>query len=96
MGVRAHESATRAGYEYENYGKKQKGQYSHNSILEWTSSEIWLYIYANGIEINDAYKKGSSRVGCICCPMGGGKASFIERVNYTQESEVFLSRIRNT
>ena len=93
VGVRAQESATRAEYEYENYGKKQKGQYSHNSILEWTSAEVWLYIYANGILINEAYKKGSSRVGCICCPMGGGKASFIEHTNYPQETEVFLSRI---
>ena len=96
VGVRAHESATRAEYEYENYGKKQKGQYSHNSILEWTSAEIWLYIYANDIIINNAYKKGSSRVGCICCPMGGGKASFIEHVNYPRESEVFLSRIQKS
>lgn len=96
VGVRAQESATRAEYEYENYGKKQKGQYSHNSILEWTSAEVWLYIYANNILINEAYKKGSARVGCICCPMGGGKASFTERANYPQETEVFLSRIRNS
>ncbi|MFC2070991.1 phosphoadenosine phosphosulfate reductase family protein [Chloroflexota bacterium] len=96
VGVRAHESATRAEYKYENYGKKQKGQYSHNPILEWTSSEVWLYIYANDIEINDAYKKGSARVGCLCCPMGGGKASFIEYTNYSQESEVYLSHIRNS
>jgi phosphoadenosine phosphosulfate reductase len=96
VGVRAQESATRAEYEYENYGKKQKGQYSHNSILEWTSGEIWLYIYANNILLNEAYKKGSARVGCICCPMGGGKASFAERINYPRETEIFLSRIRSS
>ena len=56
VGVRAHESATRSNYEYENYGAKQKGQFSHNSILEWTSAEIWLYIYANDILINETYK----------------------------------------
>jgi phosphoadenosine phosphosulfate reductase len=93
VGVRAQESSTRAEYEYENYGKKQKGQYSHNSILEWTSAEIWLYIFTNNILINEAYKKGSARVGCICCPMGGGKASFTERTNYPQETEIFLSQI---
>jgi len=96
VGVRAHESATRAKYKYENYGKKQRGQYSHNSIIEWTTAEVWLYIFANNIVINEAYKKGSARVGCICCPMGGGKASFIEYANYPKESEVFLSRIRNS
>ena len=62
VGVRAQESATRAEYEYENYGKKQKGQYSHNPILEWTSAEIWLYIYANDVMLNEAYKKGSVEV----------------------------------
>lgn len=96
VGVRAEESSKRAEYDYENYGKKQKGQYSHNSILEWTSAEIWLYIYANKLLINEAYKKGSSRVGCICCPMGGGKASFVERSNYPKSSEVFLSIIKDS
>jgi phosphoadenosine phosphosulfate reductase len=96
VGVRAQESAARAEYEYESYGKKHKGQYSHNSILEWTSAEIWLYIYANEVTLNEAYKKGSARVGCICCPMGGGKASFTEKANYPQETEEFLSRIRSS
>jgi phosphoadenosine phosphosulfate reductase len=96
VGIRAQESANRAEYEYENDGKKQKGQYSHNAILEWTSAEIWLYIFTNNILINEAYKKGSARVGCICCPMGGGKASFIERNNYPNEMNVFLLYIRNS
>lgn len=43
VGVRKHESTARSEYDYENFGKKQKGQYSHNSILDWTSAEIWLY-----------------------------------------------------
>jgi 3'-phosphoadenosine 5'-phosphosulfate sulfotransferase (PAPS reductase)/FAD synthetase len=58
VGVRAHESVTRADYDYENYGKKQKGQYSHNSILEWSSAEIWMYIYANNLIINKALRRG--------------------------------------
>ncbi len=52
VGVRAQESATRSTYNYENYGAKQKGQFSHNSILEWTSAEIWLYIYAHDLLIS--------------------------------------------
>ncbi len=83
VGVRAHESATRAEYDYLNDGKKIKGQLSHNSILEWTSAEVWLYIYASNVIVNEAYKKGSSRVGCICCPMGGGKSAYIEHENYS-------------
>ena len=68
VGVRAHESIARSKYEFENFGKKQKGQYSFNPILEWTSAEIWLYIYYNHIHINDAYRKGNARAGCIIRP----------------------------
>ena len=93
VGVRAHESASRSEYELENYGKKLKGQYSHNSILEWTSAEVWLYIYANNIVFNEAYKKGSARVGCLCCPIGGGKSSFIEHINYPAEASSYFDII---
>src|SRR5665647_1311225 len=77
VGVRSHESIARREYEYENYGKKQKGQHSHNSILEWTSAEIWIYIYSKGVIINNAYKKGNSRAGCLFCPMSGGASNYI-------------------
>lgn len=45
VGVRKHESTARSEYEYENFGKKQRGQYSHNSILDWTSASMALFIY---------------------------------------------------
>ena len=96
VGVRAEESASRSEYEYENFGKKQKGQFSHNPVLEWTSAEVWIYMFANRILLNDAYKKGSSRVGCISCPMGGGKASYIEHANYPKILEGYLSTIQNS
>ena len=96
VGVRAHESAPRAEYDYLNDGKKTKGQLSHNSILEWTSSEVWLYIYANGIFINNAYKKGSARVGCVCCPMGGGKSGYIEHENYPHQTSNFIDLIKQS
>jgi phosphoadenosine phosphosulfate reductase len=94
VGVRAEESATRAEYEYENYGKKQKGQYSHNSILEWTSAEVWLYIYANNILINEAYKKGNSRAGCLFCPMSVKKSDYVKHEVYTNETEFYIDLIK--
>lgn len=78
VGVRAYESIARSKYDYENVGKKQKGQYSFNPILEWTSAEVWLYIYLNKIFVNETYKKGNSRAGCLFCPMGGGKNDYIQ------------------
>lgn len=94
VGVRAQESAARSEYDYFNDGKKIKGQYSHNSILEWTSAEVWIYIYANGVILNEAYKKGGARVGCICCPMGGGKSGFIEYKNNTDNVNGYFEMIK--
>lgn len=95
VGVRAQESATRSEYDYFNDGKKTKGQLSHNSILEWTSAEVWLYMYANNVTLNEAYKKGSARVGCICCPMGGGKSGYIEYENYTDHVSGYFEMIKH-
>lgn len=96
VGVRAHESITRSKYDYENFGKKQKGQYSYNPILEWTSAEIWLYIFANKIIINEAYKKGNSRAGCLFCPMGGGASDFFRHCAYQREVDQYVSYIKNS
>ncbi len=96
VGVRAHESLARSAYEYENYGKKQKGQYSFNPILEWTSAEIWLYIFLNKIAINEAYKKGNSRAGCLLCPMSSGSSDYARRVNYTQSVDQLIQMIRDS
>jgi 3''-phosphoadenosine 5''-phosphosulfate sulfotransferase (PAPS reductase)/FAD synthetase and related enzymes len=96
VGVRAHESLARSKYDYENFGKKQKGQYSFNPILEWTSAEIWLYIFLNHLNINDAYKKGNSRAGCLFCPMGGGASDYFRRNAYTQEIDEYVGYIKES
>ena len=96
VGVRAQESVARSTYEYENYGAKQQGQYSHNSILEWTSAEIWLYIYANDLLVNESYKKGNGRAGCLFCPMSGGASDYLRRVSYPEEIDGYINLIKNT
>ncbi|NLE27690.1 MAG: phosphoadenosine phosphosulfate reductase family protein [Clostridiaceae bacterium] len=96
VGVRAQESATRAEYEYENYGKKVKGQYDFYPILEWTSAEVFLYSFANDILINDTYKKGISRAGCLICPMSGGLSEHMRRVIYPDAITKYFTLIRNT
>lgn len=94
VGVRKHESLARSTYEYENYGKKQKGQHSFNPLLEWTSAEIWLYMYSRNLFINKAYIKGNSRAGCLLCPMSGGCSDFIRRYNYTENIDSFIDIIK--
>ena len=95
VGVRKHESVARSEYQYENYGKKQKGQYSFNAILEWTSAEVWLYIFAKGMYVNEAYKKGNSRAGCLFCPMGGNKGDYIQYCTYPSEVSKYVDLIKS-
>ena len=96
VGVRAQESTTRANYTFECFGKKQKGQYSFNGILDWTSDEIWLHIYKNDLIINNAYKKGNSRAGCLLCPMSGGLSDFFRMNNYKEEIDHYIELIRKS
>ena len=95
VGVRAQESLRRADYEVENFGRKQRGQYSHNSILEWSSAEVWLYIFMHDLPINETYKKGNARAGCLLCPMVSGRGNFFRQNAYPNEVERLTDYIRD-
>ena len=81
-GVRGDESDARSEYSEVSNGEKVKGQYSCHPILEWNTAELFLYIYANKLTLNPAYKKGNSRAGCLICPLAGQKNSYIKDVCY--------------
>lgn len=95
VGVRSSESVRRSGYDYLSMGTKHGGQYSFNPILEWNSAEVYLYIYMEKLHLNDAYKKGSSRAGCLFCPMATEKSDYINRKLYPESVEPFLKIIKN-
>lgn len=82
-GVRRDESDARSEYEEISLGEKVKGQYSCHPILEWNSAELFLYIYSNNLYLNEAYKKGNSRAGCLICPLAGQKNSYIKSMCYS-------------
>ena len=96
VGVRGAESVRRSAYEFESNGMKQKGQRSANPILDWTSSEVWLYIYANKLIVNETYKKGNTRAGCLLCPMSPGKADYLRYENYKGQIDEYVSIIMST
>lgn len=82
-GIRADESVARSSYDFISYGKKIKGQYSFHPVLEWNSAELFVYTYAHNLFINDAYKKGNSRAGCLVCPLAGYKNMFFKEQCYS-------------
>ena len=68
-GVRAEESARRAKYEEVSIGAKNINQINASPIHKWNGAEVYCYMLKNGLLINDAYRKGLFRVGCMVCPM---------------------------
>ena len=82
MGVRGDESVTRSRYEEINYGTKHQGQFDYYPIFEWGSAELFMYIYEKKLTLNETYKKGNSRAGCLVCPMEASKNSWFKRQSY--------------
>lgn len=94
VGVRASESVARSDYDYIGVGEKHKGQLSCNPILDWNSAELYMYIFERGLPLNEAYKKGNSRAGCLVCPNVSEKNSFFRRTCYKEEYDKFIQIIR--
>ena len=90
-GIRADESSSRSQYDDVTYGGKHKGQYSCHAILNWSSAEVFLYIYDNDLLLNETYKKGNSRAGCLVCPMAAYKNFFFKEQSYGEDPKSRLS-----
>lgn len=95
VGVRADESVRRSGYDYVSYGTKHKGQYSCNPILLWNSAEVYLYIFANKLHLNEAYKRGNTRAGCLVCPMSTNRNDYLNNLCYTEYTKPLLNIIHD-
>ena len=95
-GVRASESASRADYEELSLGKKIAGQYSFHPILEWNSAELYLYIFENELALNEAYKYGLSRVGCLVCPSSTERQEYLKHKIFPEETDKFFNIILDT
>lgn len=94
VGVRADESLARSKYDYITYGGKHKGQYSCNVILDWSSAEIFLYTYENNLCLNEAYKKGNRRAGCLICPRAAERNDYMNHYCYSEQAEPLVNAIK--
>ena len=52
-----------------NYIKDYAQQVWIHPIAEWTSFDVWLYIFAHKLPINPVYNKGFQRTTCWLCPI---------------------------
>lgn len=95
-GIRGDESVSRSEYEDVSFGSKHRGQYSCHPILEWNSAELFDYIYQEQLIINEAYKKGNTRAGCLVCPMSSGKHEYLKAQCYPAEVQQLVEKIKST
>ena len=92
-GVRAEESIRRGSYERTSKGVKHSTVVNAHPILYWNTSEIFLYLFSYTLPINEAYRLGKSRVGCITCPYSSEWDDMIVNRCYNAELKPFISRI---
>lgn len=95
IGIRASESLSRSNYDYLSVGTKHKGQYACNPILEWNSAELFLYIFSENLYLNEAYKKGNRRAGCLVCPKAAKRNDYMARANYTKEFDAYIDTLKS-
>lgn len=89
-GIRKSESVSRSKYnriEDDSESVKIQQQTVASPIFFWKDIDIWLYMLAEEIDFNMAYRLGYDRVGCWCCPNNNQRAQFLSRIYMPQESK---------
>ena len=89
-GIRKSESVSRSKYNRIEDGAesvKIQQQTVASPIFFWKDIDIWLYLLAEDVDFNSAYRLGYDRVGCWCCPNNNQRAQFLSRIYMPDESK---------
>ena len=91
-GIRKDESVTRSKYNRVEDSAdtiKIRQQTVAAPIFFWKDIDVWLYIFAEDLDFNAAYRLGYDRVGCWCCPNNNQRAQFLSRIYMPNESKAW-------
>lgn len=91
-GIRKSESVSRSKYNRieKNTGSvKIQKQTVASPIFFWRDIDIWLYMLAEEVDFNDAYRYGYDRVGCWMCPNNNKRAMFLSKIYMPERSEAW-------
>ena len=89
-GIRKVESVARSKYDRvaENTESvKIQKQTVASPIFFWKDIDVWLYLLAEKVDFNDAYRWGYDRVGCWCCPNNNQRSQFLSRIYMKERGE---------
>lgn len=93
-GVRAEESPSRSSRSRIGKNVKHNKIINVSPILEWNATEIYLYLLLNGLPVNEAYRRGLSRVGCVICPYSSSWSEDLCGQLYPETLAPFVNKIR--
>jgi len=88
-GIRKCESVSRSKYnriEDNSESVKIQKQVVASPIFFWKDVDIWLYLFSEHLDFNDAYRLGYDRVGCWCCPNNNIRAQFLSKIYMPEQS----------
>ncbi|MCK9471665.1 MAG: phosphoadenosine phosphosulfate reductase family protein [Bacilli bacterium] len=92
-GVRAEESSRRKRYNRLAEDVKHINLINARPILDWSITEVFLYLLQRNIEINKAYRYGMWRVGCSVCPFASKPANYYLGKLFKEQTDSFVKHI---
>ena len=94
-GVRKAESARRSKYSRVTLKHKVAGEILASPILEWSETQLWLYILYHDLHINESYMKGFRRVGCLYCPYNSGWSELMQQYHYPEQYNTWIQFLKS-
>lgn len=94
-GVRAEESIRRSGYARIGRGVKHSTVINASPILNWNTTEVFLYLFKYNLHMNQCYRTGMTRAGCLICPFSSEWNDMISNKIFPSAVMPFLSRIEH-
>ena len=93
QGIRRSESNSRSKYDRDTDSPKISKQIASSPIIDWLEFDVWLYLLANKVPFNNAYRQGFSRVGCWCCPNNSDWSEFLSSIYMPEQFKAFRSML---
>ena len=93
LGIRAEESSMRKDRRLFEWNQKQN-KIMFNIIVDWTEKDVWEYIDKYNVPYSKLYDEGYSRLGCVGCPMIGGKRMKCEFKKYPHIKRGYLKAVK--
>ena len=72
-GIRWQESAGRKKRKMVEFCMKGKDKTFVHPIIDWSSEDVWNFIYQYKLPYCKLYDEGFKRIGCVLCPMASTK-----------------------